>query len=124
MKNNKKEFSFPPEEEMQKVIKRFSDPNYNRVNIGLMPNATTEDKIKHNLCKSIVQYARKNNLTEKELTQKLGIDQVRTEYVLFCHINKLTFQELTVYVDNLHIPLKIKIDKQHGREKTTPIRAH
>jgi hypothetical protein len=32
---NKKQFAFPPEEEMQKVIKRFSDPNYRRVNQGL-----------------------------------------------------------------------------------------
>src|SRR3982750_2281254 len=94
-KSNKKEFSFPPEEEIQRVIKRFSDPNYTRVNIGLKPDATTEDKIKHNLCKSIVRHARKNNLTEKELTQKLGIDQVKIEHILFCHINKLTFQELT-----------------------------
>lgn len=38
MNKNKKEFDFPPKEEMEKVIKRFSDPNYNRANIGLTPN--------------------------------------------------------------------------------------
>jgi len=27
LSKNRKEFSFPPEEEMQRVIKRFTDPN-------------------------------------------------------------------------------------------------
>ena len=66
----KKEFIFPPEEELEKVIKRFSDPNYRRVNQGLWPDATTEEKIKHNLCKSIGSYVKKKNLTEKSLAKK------------------------------------------------------
>jgi hypothetical protein len=38
---------------MEKVIKRFSDPHYRRVNQGLKPNATTEEKIKYELCQNI-----------------------------------------------------------------------
>ncbi|KLL01841.1 MAG: hypothetical protein MRERC_7c069 [Mycoplasmataceae bacterium RC_NB112A] len=30
------------------MIKRFADPNYNRVNIGLMPDASELDKAKYN----------------------------------------------------------------------------
>jgi predicted XRE-type DNA-binding protein len=108
---------------MQKVIKRFSDPNYRRVNQGLWPDATTEEKIKHNLCKSIGGYVKEKNLTEKELGKKLGIDQVKTEYILFAHYKKLSLGDLTTYVDNLHIPLEIKISSQYGRETTSP-RAH
>ena len=78
-----KQFTFPPQEEMEKVIKRFSDPNYRRVNQGLKPNATTEEKIKYELCQNISRNTRENNSAEKELGQKLGIDQVKVEYILF-----------------------------------------
>ena|ERR1700722_18853037 len=118
MTKNKKEFPFPPEEEIEKVIKRFSDPNYRRVNQGLRPNATTEEKIKHNLCKSIGSYVKEKKLTEKELGKNLGIDQTKTEYILFAHYKKLSLSELTNYIDSLRIPLKIKISSQYGREET------
>ena len=119
----KKEFSFPPEEEMEKVIKRMTQPGYRRINQGLLPNATTEEKIKYELCQNISRYARENNLTEKELGKKLGIDPVKTEYILFAHINKLILGELVAYVDNLHIPLEIKII-QNGHQKTTSHRTY
>jgi hypothetical protein len=121
--NNKKQFAFPPEEEIQKVIKRMTQPGYRRINKGLLPNATTEEKIKYDLCQNISRYARENNLTEKELGKKLGIDQVKTECILFCHIDKLILGELIAYVDNLHIPVEIrvaKISNQHGHEATSP----
>lgn len=123
MTKNKKQFSFPPEEEMEKVIKRMTQPGYRRINQGLLPNATTEEKIKYELCQNISRYARENNLTEKELGEKLGIDQVKTEYILFAHINKLILGELIAYVDNLHIPLEIKII-QNGHQKATSRRAY
>jgi hypothetical protein len=112
---NKKIYQFPDEAEIERVIKRMTQPGYRRINKSLKLNSTTEDKIKYNLCKSIVRHALNNHLTEKELVQKLGIDQEKLEYILFCHIDKLVFQELTAYVDNLHIPLEIKITNQDGQ---------
>jgi len=83
MTKNKKEFAFPPEKEMEKVIKRFSDPNYNRVNIGLMPDASELDKSKYNICQSISCYKRINKLTPGELSKKIRISKERTKDILF-----------------------------------------
>ena len=121
--NNQKQYGFPDEAEIERVVKRMTQPGYRRINIGLRPDATTEEKIKYNLCQNISCYARENNLTEKEIGKKLGIDQVKTEYILFSHINKLILGELIAYTDNLHIPLEIKISSQHDRPETSP-RAH
>jgi hypothetical protein len=121
----KKEFTFPPQEEIERVIKRMTQPGYRRINKGLKSNATTEEKIKYNLCKSIVRHAIKNNLTEEKITKKLKVDQEKLEYILFCHIDKLNFEELTSYVDSLHIPLEIKINNQYGQERNnSAIRTH
>ena len=103
----------------------MTQPGYRRINKGLKPNASTEEKIKYNLCKSIVRHSIKNNLTEEKLAKKLKVDQEKLEYILFCHINKLSFEELTSYVDSLHIPLEIKINNQYGQERTdSAIRTH
>jgi len=127
----KKQFAFPPEEEIKKVIKRMTQPGYRRINQGLKQNATTEEKLKYQLCQNISRYARENNLTEKELGKKLGIDQIKVEYILFAHLNKLILGELVAYADNLRIPLEIKIvhsqikiSSQNGRQERTSNRTH
>ncbi|CAG8639606.1 2980_t:CDS:1 [Ambispora gerdemannii] len=108
--SNKKEFSFPPEKEMQKVIKRFSDPNYNRVNIGLTPNASELDKAKYDICQSISRYKRVSNLTPSELAKKLKISKERTDDILFGRISNFDFEELVSYTEKLNGHLKININ--------------
>ncbi|CAG8801422.1 19044_t:CDS:2, partial [Dentiscutata erythropus] len=97
-------------EELKKLLKRVEQPDYRRVNIGLHPNATPAEKAKYKLCKTIARYCRESNLTEKELGKKLGIDQVKTEYILFCHLDKLSLEELVNYTEELAMPLEVKIN--------------
>lgn len=121
-RNNKQEskkFSFPPEEEIKKLLKRVEQPNYRRVNIGLHPNATPAEKAKYKLCKTIARYARESNLPEKELGEKLRINQAKTEYILFCHIDKLALDELVNYTEELAMPLEVKINSKYAWEKAT-----
>ena len=120
--NNKQEtkkFSFPPEDELKKLLKRVEEPNYRKVNIGLHPNATPAEKAKYKLCKTIARYCRESNLTEEELGKKLEIDQVKTEYILFCHLDKLNLEELVNYTEELAMPLEMKINSEYAWEKAT-----
>ncbi|CAG8835766.1 2749_t:CDS:1, partial [Racocetra persica] len=66
-------FSFPPEEELRKLLKRVEQPNYRRVNIGLRPNATPTEKAKYKLCKDILRYKQENQLKTEDVAQHLGI---------------------------------------------------
>src|SRR4051794_13318897 len=109
-KSVKPAFSFPPEEEIQRVLKRFANPDYNRVNIGLMPNASELDKAKYNICQSISRYKRINKLTPSRLAQKIGINQSKTDDILFGRINELSFEELVSYTEKLNGHLQIKVD--------------
>jgi predicted XRE-type DNA-binding protein len=108
--NNKKQFAFPPEEEIQKVIKRFSDPNYDRVNIGLMPNASELDKTKYNICQSISRYKRINNLSEKELGKKIKISKEKLDHILFGRITNFSLDELVSYTEKLNGHMEVKIN--------------
>jgi predicted XRE-type DNA-binding protein len=113
----KKKFTFPPQEELERVRRRISRPGYRRVNIGLLPNATEADKVKYHLCKSILTYEQDNNTSEKELREKLGVSQVKLEHILFCHISKLTIEELINYLEALHIPCQLKTNIPYQHEK-------
>ena len=115
----KRKFTFPPQEELERVRKRIARPGYRRVNIGLLPDATEVDKVKYHLCKSILCYEQENNLAEKELAQKLGINKIKLEYILFCHISKLTIEELINYLSELHIPCQVKTNIPYDRKKAT-----
>ena len=121
MNKNKKEFNFPPQEEMEKVIKRFSDPNYNRVNIGLMPDASELDKTKYNICQSISRYKRVNKLTPGELAKKVGISKEKTDHILFGRITEFNLEELVSYTEKLngHVEVKINYD---GEKVPTRVR--
>ena len=74
-KNSEKtKHTFPSLEELKRVRKEISRFNH-RVNIGLSLNATPAEKAKYELCQDIARYQRENNLTEKKLAQKLGIEE-------------------------------------------------
>jgi predicted XRE-type DNA-binding protein len=112
---NQKQYNFPSEEETEKMVKEMTRLGYRRVNQVLLPNADTEDKIKYELCQSIIRYARKNKLTEKQLGEKLRIDHIEIEYILFSHFNKLTLKRLISYVDSLGIS---PFEANHGQRAT------
>ncbi|CAJ0925570.1 19204_t:CDS:2, partial [Entrophospora sp. SA101] len=107
-KSNFVTFSFPPQEELERVRKRIARPGYRRVNIGLLPDATEADKVKYHLCLSISRYQDENNLSEKGLAQRLGVNKAKLEYILFRHLDKLTLEELINYLSELPMPFKLK----------------
>src|SRR3954471_24080701 len=100
-KSTDKKFSFPPEEELERITKHFSDPNCKEINIGLMPNASELDKAKYGICQSISRYKRVNKLTPKELAKKIGTNQEKTDDILFGRISNLNFEELASYTEKL-----------------------
>src|SRR4051794_9515293 len=108
----------PPKEEIERVCQIVNKPSFRRVNIGLMPNATEAERTKYTLCKSIARYQRENSLEEETLAKRLGINQVKLEYILFCHIDKLEVEELINHVDNLTGHLELKIN--YEGEKASP----
>jgi predicted XRE-type DNA-binding protein len=117
--NNKQKFTFPPEEELERVIKHFSE-NPQEINQGLMPNASELDKTKYEICQSISRYKRINKLTPNQLSQKIGISQVKTDDILFGRINELDLNELITYTEKLngHLELKVNYDGEPASART------
>jgi hypothetical protein len=119
LKKETNKFSFPPEQEIKKVLKSVEQADYRRVNIGLHPDANKIDKAKYQLCKSILRYQQENKLTVEDTAQQLGLAIAKTEYILFSHIDRFHLDELINYADNLHLPFKLVINGSHDKSKAT-----
>lgn len=101
---------FPSEKEIERITKHFSDPNCKEINIGLKPDASELDKAKYDICQSLACYKRVNKLSPRELAQKIGVNQAKTDDILFGRINNLNFEELTLYTEKLNGHLAVKIN--------------
>lgn len=78
---------------------------------------TELEKAKYKLCKTISCYKRTNNLSEKQLAEKLTITPAKVEKILFCHVKKLTFEELVNHLKNLDMPWERKINSKYEKSK-------
>jgi predicted XRE-type DNA-binding protein len=94
---------FPPQEEFERVVERAQKSD-KRTNIGLSPNASSEEKAKYKFCKAIACYTLENNISEQELAERLGVSHSKLEKVIFCHIDELNLKELVDYVAKLSLP--------------------
>ena len=115
----KKKYGFPDEAEIERVIKRVTQPDYQRINVGLRPNASELDKAKYDICQSISKYKRINKLTPNKLAQKIGINEKKTEDILFGRINDFNLDELAHYTEKLNGHLELKININYDGEKAT-----
>ena len=109
MKAMKSKPIFLDEKEVERITKHFSE-NPQEINQGLMPNASELDKAKYDICQSISRYKRINKLTPAKLAQKIGINQTKTDDILFGRINELDLSELITYTEKLNGHLQVKVD--------------
>ena len=92
------------------ALERMRKPGYRRINQGLMPDATPTDKAKYEICQSILRYKQDNNLSEKEISQILGIKpKKKLECLLYCHIDAFDLDELGEYAIKLFGSFNLKM---------------
>lgn len=101
-------------------LEKMKKSGYRRINKGLLPNATSLEKAKHEIQQNILHYKRQQGLSEKEIKQKLGIKQEKLEYLLFGHAEKFSLDEMVNYASELIPPFELKVisDLPHSSTKT------
>ena len=88
---------------------------------GLPENATTLEKAKYELCEKILGYQQENNLSDKEIAQKIHLTTGETRDILYCHIDYFTLDRLITYASRLFSQQEIKVviepkkDNSHAR---------
>jgi len=97
----------PPRKVVESIRKEMTDPNFPYKNIGLMPDATPEEKMKYDICQKILAYKQDNQLTTEKVAKSIQLTAPETEDIFFGRINKFTLDRLVVYATKLGIFLQI-----------------
>ena len=99
----------PPLEVINKIRQELSAPDYPHKIIGLGENPTAEEKMKYEICQTLTRYQRENNLTDRELSEKIGANSQYTHYILYGWIQKLDLRQLLSYLEKISCPWQVKI---------------
>ena len=107
------------DKEFEKYLQEISDPkNNSEVNYSLPKNSTPLQVAKYKLCKQILGYKLKNNLTREQVAEKMEISKAEAEDILFCHIEEFTLDRLITYASKLLEPVEVNIAlEQKGQKK-------
>ncbi|CAG8683686.1 5678_t:CDS:2 [Ambispora gerdemannii] len=64
------------------------------------------EKTKYQFSQVITRYLVKNNLSEAEIANRLGLDKNATAKLLRGYVENFSLDSLIAYVDKLHLPLQ------------------
>jgi predicted XRE-type DNA-binding protein len=100
---------FPSAATLKKVRDKLSDPEYRGGNIALPVDASEVDRAKYKLCQLIAKYHRERELTQRQLANKLEVDEARISEILRGKISSFTVDRLMSYAQKLYPHVKIEI---------------
>lgn len=103
-KKNNYNYQYPVGD--QKIIKKLSDPKYDRGNIALPEDANTAEKMKYSVCQSILTYHQEKKKSLVTMAKEIALPSL-TEKKLYdiCRgkISDFCLGELVIYASNLGI---------------------
>jgi len=113
MKANKKEeiITMPLDQEEEKIFQWVESDEC----LGSwMPSekASVSEKTKYQFSQVITRYLVKNNLSEGEIAQELGLDKNTTARLLRGYVENFSLDSLIAYVEKLHLPLQVRITEE------------
>ena len=98
------------DQDFKKYLSEISDPkNNSEINYSLPKNPTPLQVAKYKLCKQMLGYKLKNNLTREQAAERIGISKAETENILFCCIEEFTLDRLITYASKLLAPAEVKV---------------
>lgn len=96
--------------EHYQAISRLSyNPDYEGGNLALPANASETDRAKYQLCQLIAKYQREHQLLQKDIAEKIGVDESRISDILRGKIESFSLDRLISYAQKLHPGLKVQI---------------
>ncbi len=99
---------YPEENDLKEIFEKLSSDNV--IGSTVIPkNASEGDKIKYKLCGKIVEYKVAHNLSQKELAERIGLDEPETSRVLHYKIERYSIERLLGYAVLIYPKLTIEV---------------
>jgi predicted XRE-type DNA-binding protein len=102
-----KQTKFPSDAELEEVRERLSKGPASKV---LPKDASTIDRTKYAICREIVIYKNKKNMTQRELAEKIGENESLISKVVHYNIEEFTIDRLMKFLSEIYPNAEIKIN--------------
>jgi len=99
---------YPNEKDIQEVLEKLSSDDVMGSTV-IPDDALESDKIKYKLCSLIVKYKLSKKLNQKELAEKLGLDEPETSRVLHYKIERYSIERLLNYATAIYPKLTLEV---------------
>lgn len=103
-----KDKNFPSRKRLDQVVRRLSDPS----TMGsALPseNATELERAKFKACEMIIRFRRQSGIKQKELAERLKVDESRMSEILHYKVEGFTLDRLVGYAQILYPNLKLNL---------------
>ncbi|CAG8781782.1 24666_t:CDS:1, partial [Racocetra persica] len=84
----------------------------------LPENPTPSQIVKYELCEKILGYQEDNNLSDKEIAERINLSLLKTEDILFTRIEKVNSDELINAVSKLFSSAEIKVIVEQKKDNS------
>lgn len=101
------------DQEFEKYLNQLANPNYQGGSWVLPKKATLLEKSKYEVCREVLLYQRKHQISDEELAKQMELTLAETEDILYYRISHFTLDRLLTYANKLFKlePLKLGIVK-------------
>lgn len=100
---------FPDEKTLKRVREKLSDPAFDGGSYIVPDDASEVDRAKYALCQLIAKYQREHKLLQKQVAEKLEVDESRISDILRGKIESFTLDRLLSYAEKLYDNVQVKI---------------
>jgi len=104
---NAGQIRFPSPDQIAKVMKKLEKPD--QYSYVLPKDAGPIDRAKYDVCRKILVYKRKRDLTQRQVAELIGIPETRVSEILHYKIWKFSLDRLLEYYLKINPKLTLKV---------------
>ncbi|MNL26923.1 hypothetical protein D3C87_1484840 [compost metagenome] len=101
-----KKINYPSETVLKKMDRKLA---HSKGSAHLPPDATPVDILKHQLCAQFIRYRREQELSQKALSEIIGLSEARMSEILRYRHQRFTVDHLMTYLAKVKPNLKVKV---------------
>jgi predicted XRE-type DNA-binding protein len=98
---------WPTESEWKNIEKKLAKGLATKT---LPENAGAVEKTKYELCKYFILYRRDQQITQREMAERIGVTESRVSEILHYHIDRFTIDKLLSLLSKIKPGIKMRVE--------------
>ena len=98
--------AFPSRKEIKRVLKELENVEGT---LAIASNPTSLELFRWDICQNFIRFRKRQELSQKQLAEKLGIDEAKVSKILHYRIDEFSTDRLITLYEKLNPKVKLSI---------------